>query len=79
MHGSRRCSRAPPAAGDYLTTCPILGDRYSLRRSSVSLPDSLLAIYVLPLVSFGAWRILRYADRAPPISSLIQPANSRSG
>lgn len=30
---------------------------------------AILAIYVLPLLSFGAWRILRHAERGPPASS----------
>jgi uncharacterized membrane protein YkvI len=81
--------RPLPAAVRLAITCLILcgsvfiAARFGLLALIASgyrwLSYAILAIYVLPLVSFGAWRILRYADRAPPISSLIQQANSRSG
>jgi uncharacterized membrane protein YkvI len=82
-------ARQLPAAGRLAIACLILGGsvfiaaRFGLVALIAGgyrwLSYAILAIYVLPLLSLGAWRILRYADRGRPISSLIQQANSPSG
>lgn len=70
------------ATGRLAITCLILGGsvfiaaRFGLVALIASgyrwLSYAILAIYVLPLLTYGAWRILRYADRNPPTSSLVQ-------
>lgn len=81
--------RQLPAVVRLAITCLILGGavfiaaRFGLVALIASgyrwLSYAILAIYVLPLLSVGALRVIRYADRPPAFSSRIQQANSHSG